>query len=142
MSESFEFGGQRSRLRLVAMTMTRRHPLLCACTTWAFFIGVWDLCFIPLCTIAFPRRPVTRLDKLASVVFLVASSMALGLVSCSLLCWWEAAACPSFCLLSFFHDTLVHFSSLTETWLERHKKFRLSFVTNSCIVCNLSCRRW
>jgi hypothetical protein len=70
------------------------------------------------------------------VAFIAASSMALRAVSCSLAMLWEATACPSFCLLSFsrYPCTLCPYGDMFGT----SQKFRPSFVTNSCTVCNLS----
>ena len=86
------------------------------------FTGIWDFALYPSVLLLFHEDLLLVSAKLARVAFLVASSMALGL--CPVLYYVMGGGGVSeflpFCL---FTIPLYTFSSLTETWLERHKSF-------------------
>ena len=131
-------------LRLVAMTMPCRHPRL-HIYDMCYFIGVWDFARYPS-VLLFRNRLVTHLDYLQVWLLLQRLARRWGYV---LLSFLSVGLCPivfvrrggrasSFCLF-VFQDTHVHFRPHGDT-VGTSQKFRLSFVTNSCTVCNLS--RW
>jgi hypothetical protein len=104
-------------LRLVAMTMTRRHSHLPRMYDMAIFHWKFGISLLyPSVLLLFPSRLVTRFDNFARVAFIAASSMALGLCPVLLLCCGRPRR-VRVSVFVIFHDTLVHLlSSRRHVW--------------------------